>query len=139
VVKGGSARVDPPFSVKAATSVAHEEFDEVAISNARVPVMALVALGVTVEQQSTTFDLNPSSTQFTVLWDFTQAGTLRVDWVDTAGVAHQIDQQAVTANVADMVTYFGNPGTVRVRFTPSAQPVTGRVEITYSGHASVAS
>lgn len=90
----------------------------------------------TAEFYSATFTLHPKATQWSLVISSDQNGTADVDWLDLDGGSHEIDAgQAVVGSTPKVLTYFNNLGTIRVRYTPGAQPHTTRIEAFYSGHS----
>lgn len=107
-----------------------------AISQPRVTLLEFDGRTTLNEKASALFEPHPAATKVVLVAVFDQSGTLDVDWIDLAGNAHEIvSATATTANTPEFVTFDYNPGTIRARFTPSAQPVTGTIEASYSGHA----
>lgn len=105
------------------------------ISQPREVLFELSGSTHTSENASKLFHVHPGATKVTLIATFDQAGTLDVDFVDLAGNKSQIGTTATVADAATPLVFDYNPGTIQCRFTPGAQPITGRIEALYSGHA----
>lgn len=105
------------------------------IARPKQRVLTLIAVPSNAPKSSGTVTLHPGAAQFTLMWFFDVAGTISIRFVGMDGVARQFATQAVVASTAGLVSFAHNPGDIDLQFTPSSNPATGFIDLTYGGYS----